>query len=48
MTADFPANDRNICSHCILSLDIRFMIVLHLGHIELSGLIRTMHCLHAF
>ena len=34
------------CSHCILSLDIRFIIVSHLGSIELSGLIRTVHCLH--
>ena len=36
------------CSHCILSLDIRFIIVSHLVSIKLSGLIRTVHCLHAF
>ena len=36
------------CSHCVLSLDIRFIIVSHLGSIELSGLIRTVHCLHVF
>ena len=36
------------CSHCILSLDIRFIIVSHWESIELSGLIRTVHCLHVF
>ena len=36
------------CSHCILSLDVRSIIVSHLGSIELGGLIRTVHCLHVF